>query len=396
MRNRYLERFDNRIRVLVVGNNVQNYLKRVLKRKIHIYRVIPKSRREIELILDYSEYEKLLEYRSVYEIHVLGYMGKKRIKDKFYQNFLLLLFMGFGLMMIILFSHVISQVEIIHQDKELRSFLSSELKKYGICKYTFKKSYEELEKIESNILKNNKDKLEWIEIVEYGTKYTVRAEGRKLNQEKEVYQYQHIVSRKNAVITRIDATVGEKMKFVNDYVKKGEIVISGEILLPNNTKVSTMAKGNVLGEVWYRVSLHYPYVYQESRLTGKKREVYALYFLGKRFGIFDFHQYRVFESKKKILFSFNMLDIQMVREVQYEADVRDEIYTEDILEKKVSSYVSDKLKRDNPYIREIKEIKVLKQNSDEVGVSFQLFVRVVEDIGEVLPFSVDHLENLPN
>ena len=48
------------------------------------------------------------------------------------------------------------------------------------------------------------------------------------------------------------------------------------------------------------------------------------------------------------------------------------------------------------YIREIKEIKVLKQNSDEVGISFQLFVRVVEDIGEVLPFSVDHLENLPN
>ena len=60
MRNRYLERFDNRIRVLIVGNNVQNYLKRVLKRKIHIYRVIPKSRREIELILDYSEYEKLI------------------------------------------------------------------------------------------------------------------------------------------------------------------------------------------------------------------------------------------------------------------------------------------------------------------------------------------------
>ena len=103
MRNRYLERFDNRIRVLIVGNNVQNYLKRVLKRKIHIYRVIPKSRREIELILDYSEYEKLLEYRSVYEIHVLGYMGKKRIEDKFHQNFLLLLFMGFGLMMIIFY-----------------------------------------------------------------------------------------------------------------------------------------------------------------------------------------------------------------------------------------------------------------------------------------------------
>ena len=89
-----------------------------------------------------------------------------------------------------------------------------------------------------------------------------------------------------------------------------------------------------------------------------------------------------------------MLDIQMVRETQYEADVRDEIYTEDVLEKKARSYVEEKLKRDNPYIREIEEIKVLKESSDEVGVSFQLFVRVVEDIGEVLPFSVNDTENI--
>lgn len=394
MRNRYLERFDNRIRVLVVGNNVQSYLKRVLKKKIHIYRVIPKSRREVELILDYSEYEKLLEYHSIYEIQVLGYMGKRRIKDKVKKNFLLLLFMAVGLVMIIFFSHLVSQVEIIHQDRELRLFLSSELKKYGICKYTFKKNYAELEKIENDILKNNKDKLEWIEIVEYGTKYTVRVEARKLNTKKEVYQYQHIVSRKNAVITRIDASVGEKVKFVNDYVKKGDVIISGEILLPNNTKVPTMAKGNVYGEIWYRVSLRCPYVYQESNLTGKKREVYALYFFGKRFGLFDFHRYRVFESKKKLLFSFNMLDIQMVRETQYEADVRDEIYTEDVLEKKAMSYVEEKLRRDNPYIREIEEIKVLKESGDGVGVSFQLFVRVVEDIGEVLPFSANDTENI--
>ena len=122
MRNRYLERFDNRIRVLVVGNNVQSYLKRVLKKKIHIYRVIPKSRREVELILDYSEYEKLLEYHSIYEIQVLGYMGKRRIKDKVKKNFLLLLFMSVGLVMIIFFSHLVSQVEIIHQDRELRLF----------------------------------------------------------------------------------------------------------------------------------------------------------------------------------------------------------------------------------------------------------------------------------
>ena len=53
MRNRYLEKFDSRVRIRVSGNNVHNYLKRVLKKKINIYRVIPISRKEIDLILNY-------------------------------------------------------------------------------------------------------------------------------------------------------------------------------------------------------------------------------------------------------------------------------------------------------------------------------------------------------
>ena len=51
MRNRYLEKFDSRVRIRVSGNNVHNYLKRVLKKKINIYRVIPISRKEIECMM---------------------------------------------------------------------------------------------------------------------------------------------------------------------------------------------------------------------------------------------------------------------------------------------------------------------------------------------------------
>mgnify|MGYP004521163713 CR=1 FL=1 len=385
MRNRYLEKFDSRVRIRVSGNNVHNYLKRVLKKKINIYRVIPISRKEIDLILNYSEYEKLLEYKSIYEIKLLGYLGKKRWKDQLGQNSLLLFFMVLGLGLIVLLSHVVSEVEVIHQDQAMRLFLRDELERYGIKKYTFKKNYEELEKIEERILKDNKDKLEWIEIIEYGTKYTVRVEERKINQEENTYQYQHIISRKNAVIKRIDAVSGEKVKFVNDYVKKGDIIISGDVSLPDNTKVSTMAKGKVYGEVWYQVSVDYPYVYQESKLTGKSKNVYAIYFFGKKFSLFDFHQYRTFQKEKKILFSINMLDIHFGLEKQHETIVKDEVYTEDMLSAKALLYVKEKLFRDNPYIQSIEEIKVLREDSSETGVYFQMFVQVIEDIGEVLP-----------
>ncbi len=385
MRNRYLEKFDSRVRIRVSGNNVHNYLKRVLKKKINIYRVIPISRKEIDLILNYSEYEKLLEYKSIYEIKLLGYLGKKRWKDQLGQNSLLLFFMVLGLGLIVLLSHVVSEVEVIHQDQAMRLFLRDELERYGIKKYTFKKNYEELEKIEERILKDNKDKLEWIEIIEYGTKYTVRVEERKINQEENTYQYQHIISRKNAVIKRIDAVSGEKVKFVNDYVKKGDIIISGDVSLPDNTKVSTMAKGKVYGEVWYQVSVDYPYVYQESKLTGKSKNVYAIYFFGKKFSLFDFHQYRTFQKEKKILFSINMLDIHFILEKQHETIVKDEVYTEDMLSAKALLYVKEKLFLDNPYIQSIEEIKVLREDSSETGVYFQMFVQVIEDIGEVLP-----------
>ena len=391
MRNRYLELCESRVKVRVKGHNVQRYLKRIIQDKIHIIRIIPISIREVELLLDYQEYLKLMEYKSIYEVKVLRYYGTKRWGKELKNNSILFSFMVVGLILILFFSRVISQVEVIHQDSSIRSYLLDELKKYGIKRYSFKKGYDALEKIEDKILSDNKDKLEWIEIIEYGTKYTVRVETRKLNEDKEVYQLQHIVSRKNAVISRIEAIQGEKVKFVNDYVKKGDIVISGNITLPDNTSVVTMAKGRVYGEVWYQVTLDYPYVYQESKLTGNSKTVYAIYFFNKRYGLFNFSKYRTFESKRDILFSFNLLDIQFVREKQYETLVRDEIYTDSMVEVKAREYVKKKLMRDNPYIRKILEMRVLNKNSDSKGVFFKIFTKVEEDIGEVLPIDGNDL-----
>ena len=387
MRNRYLEKFDSTVKVKIVGSHIYNYLKRVLKRKVYIIRMIPVSRREVHLILKYSEYEKLMQYKSIYEITILGYYGKKRWQEKFQVNAILLVFLILGLVMILFFSRLISEVEVIHQDKEIRTFLGEELEKYGIRKYAFKKSYAELEAIEDQILEENKDRLEWIEIIGYGTKYTVRVEERKLNQEESTSRYQHLISRRNAVLVRVDAIRGEKAKQVYDYVSKGDIVISGFVTRPDNSKVATMAEGSIYGEVWYRVNIDYPYVYQETNLTGRTKTVYALHFFNKRLGIFDFGAFRSFQSKNQVLFSFNMLDIHLVREKQYEAIIKDEVYTEEMVESQAITYVKEKLKRDNPYVVDIKEVQVLSHVLYEKGIRFKMFVKVIEDIGEVQPIS---------
>lgn len=384
MRNRYLETFDRIVKIKIEGSNIHNYLKRVIRKKINIIQVIPVSYREIHLILKYSEYEKLLQYKSIYQITVLQFLGKLKYQEIFKKNYILLLFMILGLILILFLSRVIFSVEVIHQDREIRELLEKELASYDIKRFSMKKSYEELEKIEDDILNHNKDKLEWIEIISYGTKYVVRVEERKLNEETKQFQYQSIVSKKNAVLVQVDALRGEKVKNVNDYVTKGDTVISGYITLPNNTQVATMAEGTVYGEVWYQVNVDYPIVYQETNLTGKSKNVYVIHFFDKRISLFDFNQYRSFQSKDKVLVSSNLLSLSLVREKQFEAEVKDEVYTEDIARNNAIDYIKQKLMKDNEDIVKIKDVKILTTSSDEDSIQFKLFVRAIEDIGEVV------------
>ena len=392
MRNRYLETFDSIVKIKIEGSNIHNYLKRVMKKKINIIKVIPVSYREIHLILKYSEYQKLLQYKSIYQVTVLQVMGKLKAKKVLEKNFILLGFMILGLILILFLSRVIFSVEVIHQDKEIRSLLERELGKYDIKKYYFKKSYEELEEIEDKILEENKERLEWIEIISYGTKYMIRVEERKVNKEEKEFQYQSIISKKSAILVQVDATRGEKVKNIHDYVKRGDTIISGYITLPNNTKVATMAEGVVYGEVWYQVDVDYPIVYQETNLTGRTKNVFVIRLLNKRISLFDFDEYRSFQSNDKVLIASNLLGVEFVREKQFEAIIKDEVYTEDIARNKAIDYIKQKLMRDNKGIREIKDVKILSTDSDEDSIQFQLFVSAIENIGKIVPIEEIELE----
>ena len=383
MKNRYLENLNSIIKIKVEGKNINHYISRMIKKKIEIIKLIPISYKEVHLIMKYSEYQKLNSIKTIlYKVTVLSYMGKLKIKKNIQKNAFLIVFTLIGIVIIILLSRLIFSIEVVHQDKKIRQLVLNELKKYNITKYKIKKNYQELEKIEDKILENNKKELEWLEITEVGTKYIIRVEERKINREKEEKQYQNIISKKEAIIVSIKAKSGEKLKETNDYVKKGDIIIAGYITLPNNTKIPTVAEGEVLGEVWYNIKIDYPFVYQESHLTGKSKTVYALHFFKKRIGIFDFNTYHTFSTKNKTLLKSQLLNIKFVKEKQYETKILDEVYTEDIAKNKAIDYIKTKLKKDNLNIKEIKDIKILTTSNDENSIKLHLFVKAIENIGE--------------
>lgn len=396
MQNRITTKFDNIVKVKIEGININNYIRRLLKKKINIIKLIPISYKEVHLIITIKEYEKLIKYKSIYTITIIDRYGQAKLKVRFKKNLILLSALTLGLVLIILLSNVIFSIDIIHEDKEIRDLLKTSLANNGIKKYTLKKDYNTLEKIEENILNTNKDKLEWIEIIESGTKYIVRTEERKINKTEKNHQYQNIVAKKNAVITKIKAYQGEKVKVVNDYVKKGDVIISGYITHPDNTQTPTMAKGVVYGEVWYKISLNYPFVYQEEKLTGATKTIYVLNFLNKRLSIFDFKKYKSFKSKDKILLSNSLSTISLIKEKQYELKVKDEVYPEDIAITKAKDYIKTKLKKDNPNIKKIKDITITHQEENEQTLDLSLFITAIENIGAVSKIDPQANQNITN
>ncbi len=391
MKNRYLENYSNTVKIKVEGKNINNYIKRLIKNKINIIKLIPISYKEVHIIIKYNDYKKLIKYNTIYKTSIINTYGKIKIKELLKKNSILIINMLIGLVLIIFLSNIIFSIDIIHEDKEIRELLKEELNKNGIKKYTFKKNYQTIEQIENKILNDNKDKLEWIEIKESGAKYIIRVEERKTNDKKEKYEYQNIISKKEAIITKINAQSGEKIKQINDYVKKGDIIISGYITLPDNSKIPTMAKGEVYGEVWYKVSIDYPYIYQEENLTGKNKTIYVINFFNKRISLFNFKKYKSFKYKDKTLLSNNFNTINLIKEKQYELNVLDEVYPEDIAINKAKDYIERKLKKDNN-IKEIKKIIIISKEEKETTIDLKLFVSAIENIGETSKIDINNLE----
>ena len=383
MKNTFLNKIESSVRVKITGKNVNNYLKRLITNKIELIDLKYNSHNEAVVTIKYSDYLKLKTVRSIYDVKVTNTYGKLRIRNKMKRSYILLSSIILGIALIIFLSNIIFSIEVIHTNKSVIELVSNELNKNGLKKYTFKKKYKDIKKIEDKILSDNKDKLEWISIENIGTKYIVRIEERKIKNENNDNIYQDIVASKSGVIKKIIALSGEKKCEIDNFVSKGDTIIKGSITKPNNEIILTHASGLVYAEVWYQISVEYPYQYKEEILTGNKKNIYYLKFINKRLELFNFKKYKNFQKEPKILLYNNIIPISLVKEKQYEVNIIDEIYTTEEVINKAITLAESRLMSSNKKIDKIDKVSIIKKEEYDSKIKLDLFISVIEEIGEV-------------
>ena len=326
MRNIISENKNNYVVVRVVGRSQNSFVKKLAKMKIRIFDIEYESDEEILIRVLKSDYQDIkIEFRD-YQVQLASEYGIYKVKPFLKRNQIILMGVVFGLFLVLFLSRVIVRVDVIHSKKTLRDLVTKELEEYGIKRLTLKKDYSKLEEIKQSILDSYPDQLEWIEIEVLGMNYIVRVEERIITVPEVKPAACHVVAIKDGIITKIIAHDGEAQKRVNNAVKKGDIIISGNVMLNEEIKNTVCARGSVYAEVWYTVNVSVDLEYEEHKVTGDKRwnfmweNEYGKHSLFK--GRFDHYN----TSDKKI---FSLFGIGIYKQMEMEYEVIPKKYSEE-------------------------------------------------------------------
>lgn len=365
--------------VKIEGKDVKRFVKALYRRGIEILNIFYTDD-NIYIKLDKKNYEKLLEIKTIYEIKLTRVYGIAKFKYLLKHNMIFMISTFFGLLFLLLLSNVIFEVEVVHRKEDIRNLVYKELDRYNIKKYNFVKSFDEQEQIVKNILDNNKDKLEWLEIERVGIKYIVRVEERIINTPQKAEKNRHVVAAKDGIIMHIDATRGEIVKKINDYVKKGDIIINGHIKKSEEVKNTVSAKGNVYAEVWYTVDVEMPLVYKEEYKTRKRKKTLTFSILGNNYSLFDFFPYKNKSVEETLIFKNNILPIKLSYNKEFELKVIDEVYTYDEAISKAVDLAREKIEMKLSKDEKILYEKKLKTTQNNSTILVTVFFKVYENI----------------
>jgi similar to stage IV sporulation protein len=381
--------YNNQIKLRIKGKNLFKFVRTLISNNIELLKIEYLNRNEMLIRVTENDYNKIKNIKTINEIETVELYGGLKLKGIININKYFFTVIFFGYILLVFLSNITMDVQVVHSNSGIRTLLIKELEERGIKKLSIKKGYDEIELIEKEILAKYKNKIEWLEIQEIGTKYIVKVEERKINTEIENNNYQHIVAKRSGIIKVIEANNGDIVRIVNEYVGKGAILISGAILRNGALVKNVKASGKVYAEVWYTTIVEYPLTYKEEYITGNNKTVYALKFLNHNISFFDFKPYKNKRIEEKILMKNIILPIQFVKQKQKELKVTDEVYShEDALIRATNlarTKIEEKLQKGEKILRE----KNLSVSIEDNKIVVNIFFAVYQDIGVAQPFVVE-------
>ena len=367
---------NNKI-IIKVSNNLNRFINKCIKYKIGVSDIKYLNNDVLTCMVNLKDYKTIKRLNFYSDIKIIKYEGIKGIiihlkKYLYYYILMLLCFIWMDLI-----SSYIIKIEVIHENSAIRKLITNELYNHGIKKYSLGYNYDTLMQIKNDILKDNPNTIEWMSINRVGMKYIIRVEERIIKDNNYIDKARSIIAKKDALITKVISSKGDILVRSGDYVKKGDILISGFIYFNDQIKSLTSANGVVYGNVWYEVLIRIPKVKEEVITTGKER--YNLIINNK---ILLKNKYLLFKQNNIKEIKLLGLKIKIFKEVEYLK--KEHLLTDNELNKELNTKIKESFNQKLKNNGEIVSQKVLKKVENNSTIEYRVFVITNEVISDYI------------
>ena len=362
-----------------VTGNINRFLLKCNKNNINILRINYNSYKSAIILINEKDYKKVLKLKGICKIRIVNTIGLKRYKNKIKEYRIFIICFILGISLLIMLSNIIFEIEITGDNKKLNELITKELINYDIDKYKFKKGSKKIENIKEKIKKKYKDNIEWLNIKESGVKYIISYVERKVDYSTDSLEIYSIAARKSGIVRDIYSYQGVTMVDIGNYVSKGDILISSDIMLNDEIKKQVNAKGKVYAEVWYKVKVEYPLNYKEKKYTNNKRKILYIRIGNNYFELNKYKNYdrnNIISYKNKITgFEIGLEEIKKIELINKKYSNKEAL---DLAIKEAKNKIKLKLDKDERIISE----KTLNFYSNGSKIILDEFISVYEEIGE--------------
>ena len=362
--------------ISIQGKNTKRILTTLIKQNINIEEIKYEKDRLI-LKISYEDYKKMKNIRTSYKIEIIKTVGKKRIKDLYQKYKVSIFILVISIFFIIFLSKQILFINIETDNRKLKEIIKEELNKNDITLFTIQKNYKSLKEISTKIKQNNLNTIEWIELEQKGTILNAKVIERVNKKEKEDNTPKDIVASKNGYIRKIYSRKGQLMKNIDDYVKKGEIIISGNIIRNEKSVGTVKAEGKIYAEVWYIVKVNKKTEIIKAIEKEYGKESLQLIINKHKLNIISFPK-KVPINKKKNIFKNKTFELVLNKEKKYNLEMKK--YKSNELQKLLETKAKHELLQTLEKDEYIMSQKTLKKSTINGKMYIEVFFKVYENI----------------
>jgi similar to stage IV sporulation protein len=392
MKNRWVSFITGRVLVKIEGKGAERLINTCVRKKVALWSVRKLKKGSVFLYISLPD---LHHFRNIVrgmdcEVYLVRGEGMPFLWKRVLANSGFFIGVFLFLLIIAVLSNMTWGISIKGADPETEHHIRKELDKLGIQVGTFHFFNRDLERLQRE-LTDRVDNITWIGVELKGTTFHFQVVEKNEPKKPKPLGPQHLVAKKKAVIADLFVEKGKPLVKVNQFVNKGQMLVSG-IIGDEKKQRLVSAKGKVFGKTWYESEVEYPLDTNFQVFTGKEKRIHGIRMGGLSvplwgFGETGYRNYETEENDYPVRFLGRELPISYVEKVIREKESFRRLLSKEEAVQAAMELAREDVKKNIPTDAKIDEEILLHEKVENGKVKLTIHFQVIENIAKEKPIT---------